>query len=317
MNDFYPSTTIDGLKDFLPFPHLIRISGELDYTGLNSLYKQIKAIAKSIFSTLGASGHLGMVVTPAAYARIAPLTAWASPTHPGSLVIPAGTTAHITDHLRKVHREELHNFNLATTLTRTLKSQIIQAIDDAYLSSELDEDTNDLLHDIPTSMHNVFTEYGQIEFSAIRDKEAEIRTKQYDSQLPLVLIYKDIAKLLDFADAGKLPFSTEQQIDIALEVLKKMVALEKWHDKATADKTWPNLKAHFNQQRAKMKKAGTLEAKDTHFQANALREIVIDGMQTWAASNSTFSSTKLCTTRTTSSCRFCQSSKHHSFLLLQ
>ena len=88
-----------------------------------------------------------------------------------------------------MHREELHNFNLATTLTRALKSQIIQAIDDAYLSSELDEATNDLLNDIPTTMHNLFTEYGQIESSDIRDKEAEIRTKQYDSQLPLAPIY--------------------------------------------------------------------------------------------------------------------------------
>ena len=53
MTDFYPSTTMDGLKDLFPFPHLTRISGEPDYTGLNSLYKQIKANAKSIYSTLG------------------------------------------------------------------------------------------------------------------------------------------------------------------------------------------------------------------------------------------------------------------------
>lgn len=291
MTDFYPTTSVDGLKDQFPFPQLTRISGEPDYTALNTLYKQIKANAKAIHSTLGggANGHLGMVLTAAAYARVSPNTAWTIPAHPGSLVIPHGTTQHVTDHLREVHREELHNFNLATSLARIFKSQIIRAIDVAYLSSEIDDDTNDLLHDIPTTMQNLFTEYGQIESDHIRTQEQAIRDKHFDPQLPFAPLYKDIEKLIDFADAGQLPFSAAQQLDIALEAFKKMQifgsAIEKWFDKPTADKTWANLKVHFNLQRAKMKKAGTLQAKDSQFQANALREIVIDGLQQWAANN--------------------------------
>lgn len=240
----------------------------------------------------GANGHLGLVLMPAAYARVSPTGVWTTPTHPGSLVIQEqGTTQHVTDHLCKVHREELHkNFNLATMLSRVFKSQIIRAIDEAYLSSEIDKDTNDLINNISTTMQNLFTEYGQIDSDDIRAQENSIREKHHDPQLPLAPLYEEIEKLIDFADAGQLPFTAAQQIDIALEAIKKMKvfgsAIEKWHDKSSVDETWANLKLHFNLQRAKMKKAGMLQAKDSQFQANALREIVvIDGLQHWAANN--------------------------------
>ena len=280
--------TSDNLKDQMPYPVPTRINGEPDYPNLNTLYKQLKANAKSIHSPLGggSNGHQGMIMTPIAYARIPGAVAWQQPEYPGTINIPVNATQHQSNTIRDQWNENMRNFNLATNVNRILKSQLMQAIDEPYLADHIDDDTGDLTTDIPTTMASLFREYGDIESSVIREKENTIRSKDLDPQLPLATFYKEIERLVDFADAGSLPYSNEQQIDLAMDVLKATKvfggAIEKWNDKPTADKTWTNLKTHFNEQRNKMKRAGTLTGKDSGIQANMISELVLDGMTQWA-----------------------------------
>lgn len=280
----FSNSSIDAIREKMPHPSLTRIIGEPDYQSLDRLYKEIKANAFSIHSTLGGGnhGHLGMVLTPVAYARHS-AAAWVQPVHPGTLNIPNGTSQHQTNHLRDLFNEQMTHFTIADSVKNIINSQIKNAIDDDYIAPEIDSVTGTIIHDIPTTMANLFTEYGQVKTSLIDTKLAEIKSKSYDPAIPLASTFKRIEELVDLADAGKIPFTVQQQISIALELLKTTgkfsSAIKAWINRPVAEHTWVNFKTHFNDARSLMKKTGELDNIQGHnFQANALREIVVEGL---------------------------------------
>ena len=88
----FSTATIDAITEKMPYQSLTRIIGEPDYTSLHTLYREVKANASAIHSTLGGGSHvhLDMVITPAAYAHLS-ATPWIDPVHPGPVVnIQAG-----------------------------------------------------------------------------------------------------------------------------------------------------------------------------------------------------------------------------------
>ena len=95
----FSNAFIEAIRERMPHPWITRIIGEPDYQSLDKIYKQIKANAVSIHSTLGGGnyGHLGMIVNPTTYARNS-ATAWIQPTHPGPLTTPNGVTKHQSNH---------------------------------------------------------------------------------------------------------------------------------------------------------------------------------------------------------------------------
>ena len=96
---------------FFANPSLTPIQGEPDADTLITLKNQLKANASSVPSNLGGGnhGHLGLVLSPATYALLAN-TPFATPAHPGALVIPPGTTAAMSTVLREQHTELMRDF---------------------------------------------------------------------------------------------------------------------------------------------------------------------------------------------------------------
>jgi hypothetical protein len=78
-------STVEDVITSPPHPILPTVQGEPDYHTIHSIRKLLRANARSIESHLGggALGHLGIIVSIATYATVAPAHPWVNPESPG------------------------------------------------------------------------------------------------------------------------------------------------------------------------------------------------------------------------------------------
>jgi hypothetical protein len=84
--------TVEDIIASFPHPVLPTFQGEPDYQTIHAIRKSLQANSRAIDTNLGGGtlGHLGLIVSDASYAMIAPETdagpiLWISPTAPGGL----------------------------------------------------------------------------------------------------------------------------------------------------------------------------------------------------------------------------------------
>ena len=201
----FSGNAVDTFKEKMPHPILTKIRGEPDYTSLKRLRTEIKANASAIHTTLagGLHGHLGMVLTPLAYARISPTHPWIPPVHPGNMaVVPDGTTAHVANHLRDTFNTNLNFFTTADTVKKIIFSQIKNAIDEDYIAPEIDSITGNFTNDIPTTLDNLFDEYGSIKPDFIDDKISAFKAKHYDPAIPFASSFKTLEEIVEIQNTN-------------------------------------------------------------------------------------------------------------------
>jgi hypothetical protein len=124
--------TVEDVIVSFPHPVLPTVQGELDYQTIHAIRKSLQANSRAIDTHLGGGtlGHLGLVVSDASYAMIAPATdagptLWISPTAPGRA--PAnndGTAAQISV-ARHIWEEDVQTYWTYTSVQQALKKQII------------------------------------------------------------------------------------------------------------------------------------------------------------------------------------------------
>jgi hypothetical protein len=75
------NATVEDIISSFPHPILHTVQGEPDYHTIHSIRKLLRADARSIETHLGggALGHLGIIVSIAAYAIVAPAHPWVNP----------------------------------------------------------------------------------------------------------------------------------------------------------------------------------------------------------------------------------------------
>jgi len=118
------------------YPDLTKIVGCPTYDTLRLLKNEIKANAISVHSNLGGRQyrHLGLVISPEAYARVSNV-AYTLPLHPGNLEITPTATKHVADHMTRTHVESLRVFHEVRGIERTLFQQLVAVIDSSYLAA--------------------------------------------------------------------------------------------------------------------------------------------------------------------------------------
>jgi hypothetical protein len=108
------------------FPHqiLLTVQGGPDYQTTHAIRKLLHVNAWAIDTHLGggALGHLGIIVSVAAYTVVATTHPWSNPAPPG--VIAAGTVAQISA-ARHLSEENINTFRTYRTVEQSLKKQII------------------------------------------------------------------------------------------------------------------------------------------------------------------------------------------------
>jgi hypothetical protein len=100
--------TVNYREVFFEDPDLSRIIGIPTYETMHTLNQELKSNAISVHSNLGGGqhGHLGLVVSPNAYALLSNMP-YARPGHPAPLAIPQNASHHLQNLLERTHQDEL------------------------------------------------------------------------------------------------------------------------------------------------------------------------------------------------------------------
>jgi hypothetical protein len=123
------ATVKDVIASFL-HPILPTVQGEPDYQTIHAIRKLLQANSRAIDTHLGGGtlGHLGLIVSDASYAMIAPATdagttLWVSPTAPGRAPANTDGTAAQISAAPHIWEEEVQTYRTCTSVQQALKSK--------------------------------------------------------------------------------------------------------------------------------------------------------------------------------------------------
>ena len=127
---------------------------------------------------------------------------------------------------------------------------IKNAVNHEYLVEFLDTTTYLINKPIYEVLETLYDQYGQVRRQDLKIVEREVENLTYDLTQPLSVIWKAIDDLQKLAIAAKLKYSDEQLVQLGLSIIQSTHDFEKgqdeWIDKPDEDKTYTNLKKHFN-----------------------------------------------------------------------
>ena len=252
-------------------------SGEPDFHIIQQWHNLLKANAMKVHTSLfgGQHGYLALLLSPTAYALISP-AAINRPTHPGALIIPVHTTQHIARTMTEAHKENLRIFRECTGVEAALIQQLVEAIDSIYLEAIRDATTNTIGLTIYEVIRYLYDTYGDISPETLEEEHQKTNQLTYDPALPVDIIFTNIVKFTNLAEAARSPLSQKQTIDFAYNAFRISGAFTKylieWDEKPILAQTWIQFKIDFKAAVKKLKKTGTLQV--SHMHANLLNDIV-------------------------------------------
>ena len=253
--------------NFKPLPP---IQGCPTYDTPRTLRRILKGNAATIQSATGggANGYVGVVVTAAAYALIAPGTPFNAPENPPvePVIGPNATSTQIGEAVR-LHSEQRRVFSEHANVQHALKRQIEEAIDEIYLVGIVDPTTGLANVTVSELLSHLMDTYGHINDLDIKANIEEM-TKDWDQNTPVQIIIRQIELGKEFAaDAGQ-PYSDPQALTIANNLFagKHLYydAVKEWNKKDDDDKTWVNFKKHYIQAQKEIKQNKTMEDAGYH-----------------------------------------------------
>jgi hypothetical protein len=120
--------TVEDVMASFTHPVLSTVKGEPDYQTIHTTRKFLQANLRAIDTHLGGGtlGHLGLIISDASYATIAPTTddaptLWTSPQTPGRAPSNTdGTAAHISA-ARQIWEEDVQTYRTFTSVQHALK----------------------------------------------------------------------------------------------------------------------------------------------------------------------------------------------------
>ena len=160
------------------FPHrtIPPIVGRPEYATLAELQLKLNTNAASIASNRG-NGQLGLLyltVKQAVYDSLSS-TAFVPPVNPGANpVIPAGATGPATAELRRIHKEQVEEFQVYTNTDNALKSQLIAAVDETYIRPKRNKYVGYANVTTKELLDHLYTNYAKITMGDLRDNEKKM-----------------------------------------------------------------------------------------------------------------------------------------------
>jgi O-acetyl-ADP-ribose deacetylase (regulator of RNase III) len=243
--------SVEDIIASFPHPILPTVQGEPDYHTIHAIRKLLQANSRSIDSHLGggALSHLGLIVSVAAYAIVAPAHPWIDPEPPGRAPteIDGGTAAQLSAE-RHRWEEAVSTFRTRSTVEQALKKQIITVFEPMYLEIL----NNDMVGFANTSaremLEHLFLSYGSIAAVDL-ERNFENMRKAWDPQQPVETMFKQIQDCVDYAEAGGITIGEAQKLSTAYtKVFATGIfhsACRRWNEQDAESKTWSNFKIHF------------------------------------------------------------------------
>ena len=277
--------TVDYAASYFKYKTPTPIQGTPTNKTLKRLKQELRANASSVESDLGGGdhGYLGLVLTDVEYATVSS-TAFTAPAFPAALNIPTGTDQVTALNLREVHKDEKRAYYECKNVEKALLRHIQDAIEDKYLESLIDEDTQLLNEEIPDVLQYLFETYGKVPSEEVKQREIEVRAMTFHPADPMILLYNAVEKLKTMGESADIAYTEPQLLDIGLTVIRNTRDFEKalgeWEALATTAKTWAKFKKHFTaaQKQLKAIRGPTMQQAGYHH-ANMLAEQLKTDMQ--------------------------------------
>jgi hypothetical protein len=233
---------------FASFPHpmLPTVQGEQDYQTIHAIRKLLQANSRAFDTHLGGGtlGHLGLVVSDASYAMIAPATdagptIWVSPTLPGRAPGNTdGTAAHIST-ARYIWEEEVQTYGTYNLLQQALKKQIITVFEPLYLDVLNDDMVGFANISARAMFDHLFTTYGNITAVDL-ENNFEHNCQAWDPEQPVESLFKQIQDCADYSEAGGVLIGHPQKINVGYAKIFAtghfISACRRWNEKPLAEK---------------------------------------------------------------------------------
>jgi hypothetical protein len=234
------------------FPHktIPPIVGQPTYEAIKELHMKLNENAVKVYSNLGngSLGYLGVTVTPAIYNTLS-TQPFVNPPNPGTApVFPDDATGPQVANIRVVFQEQFYALKKYMDVCNAISALIIEGIDPMYLATlrlpYVGMGTRTPLQ----ILAHLYTNYAKI---TTADLEANDRAMKQpcDVNQPIEVMYQQIEDAIEFAAAGQTPYSPEQVLSIAYQLVFRTGIFADdckiWKRKATAYKTWPQFKLDF------------------------------------------------------------------------
>jgi hypothetical protein len=248
------ATVEDVIASFL-HPVLPTVQCEPDYQTIHAIRKSLQANSRAIDTHLGGGtlGHLGLVISDASYAMIAPETyadptLWIIPQAPGWDPANTDVTAAQISAARHVWEEDVQTYRTYTSVQQALKKKIISVFEPMYLEVLNDNMvgfSNISARDI---LDHLFSTYGNITAIDLEINFEHMR-RAWEPQQPIESLFKQIQDCADYYEAGGVLIGHPQQINVGYAKIFAtghfISACRRWNEKHLAEKTWAQFKSHF------------------------------------------------------------------------
>ena len=246
------ASTVEKIVENFPYPTLTPIAGVPDYEALAELHTQANSNSSSIQSNLGGGNH-GLLAVTLDSAVLDTLTAtpFVIPINLGATsVIPLNSTAAQNSIITKAHDDATKAFHQYVNVDKALKQQLIEAVDDLYLKALRNKYVGFSNQTFLTMIAHLYLHYAKISPSDLTLNDTAMK-KAYDPNLPIENLFEQINDAVEYAAAGKTPYSNAQIETIAYQLVFNtgVFALDckEWRKKLPGDKTWANFIIFFTE----------------------------------------------------------------------
>ena len=242
--------SVESIKEGFPYPTIPKIPGRPTFETISEIHTKLKANASSVQSELGGGTHglLGLTLQPGTYTVLTGHV-FQPPVNPGPVAnVPPNQTGPQIANILRHHKDQLNLWRNYNATEQALKQQLISSIDDIYLKGVANRHTGFATVNLLRMLQHLYDTYGDITPTELEENDVKMKTA-YDPTLPIETLYDQIEVAVDFADAGKAPYTNAQVLarayNIVLQTGLFTDACREWRNKPLMDKTWENFKLHF------------------------------------------------------------------------
>ena len=168
--------SVDDVTAIFLMKTMPKIDGEPDYGNINTMMQLLYGNAASLPTTLGGGqhGHIGIIMTPQLYTTLAN-TPYESPNDPGITPTHAtGVSAAIRQTNFLEHKEESRIYDNPHTMEDKLKSIIIDAVDEVYISKLQNKYTGYLNITARDLIDHLLNQYGKITPADVKECKTQM-----------------------------------------------------------------------------------------------------------------------------------------------
>jgi hypothetical protein len=203
--------TVEDAMAIFPHPVLPTLQGQPDYQTIHATRKFLQANSRAIDTQLGEGtlGHLGLIISDASYAMIAPTTndertLWVAPPAPGRAPATTDGTAAQVSAARHLWEEDVQTYQTFTSVQQALNKQIISVFEPMYLYILNDNMVGYDNISARDMLDHLFETYGNITAVDLEINFEHMRWA-WDPQQPVESLFKQIQDCADYSEAGVRP----------------------------------------------------------------------------------------------------------------